>query len=231
VDNNRTLTIAFRATIPVLLGYTAIGLAFGLLLYEAGLPLYFAPLMSIFIYAGSGQFIGIGLLAAGAGYFEIASITLLINARHAVYGISVRDIFAKTGRAKPYMIFSLTDETYALLTTLKPPGDIDTPRFYFFIALLNHCYWVTASILGFLIGRIIPVSTEGLDFALTALFVVLLIEQWKNCKVKLPFFIAAGCAVPAMFLLQQNTMLIVSIMAAIGIVLLLKKVIERYGPN
>ena len=231
MDNNRTLPLAFRATIPVLLGYTAIGLAFGLLLYETGLPLYFAPLMSIFIYAGSGQFIGIGLLAAGAGYIEIASITLLINARHAVYGISVRDIFSRTGRAKPYMIFSLTDETYALLTTLQPPQGVNIPRFYFFIALLNHCYWVTASVLGFVIGRIIPLSTEGLDFALTALFVVLLIEQWKNCRVKLPFLIAAGCALPALFLLQQNTMLIVSILAAIGIVLLLKKVIERYGPD
>ena len=229
MDTRRTFPLAFRATIPVLLGYTAIGLAFGLLLFETGLPLFFAPLMSIFIYAGSGQFIGIGLLAAGAGYAEIASITLLINARHAVYGISVRDIFSRTGRAKPYMIFSLTDETYALLTTLKPPGDVHLPHFYFFIAFLNHCYWVSASVLGFVIGKIIPVSTEGLDFALTALFVVLLIEQWKNCEVKLPFFIAAGCAAAGLFVLQKNTMLIVSIVSAICIVLLLKKVIERHG--
>jgi len=231
VKIRKNLPLAFRATIPVLLGYTAIGLAFGLLLYKTGLPLIFAPLMSIFIYAGSGQFIGIGLLAAGAGYIEIASVTLLINARHMVYGMSVREIFKAAGRAKPYMIFSLTDETYGLLTTIKTPDDIDSSRFYFYIAVLNHFYWVTASILGFLIGKVLPISTEGLDFALTALFVVLLIEQWKNCKVKLPFFIAGSCAVLALFLLEKNNMLIVSILSAMGILLLLKKVIERYGPD
>lgn len=224
-----TFLAAFRSTIPVLLGYAAIGLAFGLLLYKTGLPLYFAPLMSIFIYAGSGQFIGIGMLAAGAGYLEIASVTLLINARHMVYGISVREIFGKTGRAKPYMIFSLTDETYALLTTLETPSDIDQTRFYVFIAGLNQLYWVTASVVGFIVGRLLPFSTEGLDFALTALFVVLLIEQWKNCKVKLPFFIAGACAVLALIFLEKNNMLIVSIVGAIGIVLLLKKVIETHG--
>jgi len=231
VTRSKSFPAAFRATVPVLLGYSAIGIAFGLLLFDTGLPFYIAPLMSIFIYAGSGQFVGISLFAAQSGYLEIASITLLLNARHMMYGFSVMETFKKTGRIKPYLIFALTDETYALLTTLPAPKGIDTRKFYFFIALLNHCYWVTASVAGYLIGRILPFSTEGLDFALTALFVVLLIEQWYNCRVKLPLFIAAGCAVPALFLLDQRNMLIVSIVSAIAIILLLKKVIEAHGPR
>ncbi len=231
MTKSKSFPAAFRATVPVLLGYSAIGIAFGLLLFDTGLPFYIAPLMSIFIYAGSGQFVGISLFAAQSGYLEIASITLLLNARHMVYGFSVMETFKKTGPVKPYLIFALTDETYALLTTLPAPKGIDTRKFYFFIAMLNHCYWVTASVAGYLIGRVLPVSTEGLDFALTALFVVLLIEQWYNCRVKLPFFIAAGCAVPALFLLDQRNMLIVSIVSAIAIILLLKKVIEAHGPR
>jgi 4-azaleucine resistance transporter AzlC len=186
--------------------------------------------MSVLIYAGSAQFIGIALLSSEAGYGEIASVILLLNARHMVYGLSVMDKLSEARKAKPYLIFALTDETYGLLTTSVPPPGVDHGHYYFWISVLNHSYWVTASIAGYLAGRVLPVSTEGLGFALTALFVVLFIEQWKNCKVKLPFISAAACGVAALILIGPKNMLVVSIVSAIGIVLLLKKVIELREP-
>ncbi len=224
-----TFAAAWKTTVPVFLGYTAIGLAFGLLLCHTGLPLFTAPLMSILVYAGSAQYVGISLLASQAGYGEIASVIFLLNARHMVYGFSVMDKLSVTGKAKPYMIFALTDETYGLLTTTSPAPGIDEGRFYFWIASLNHLYWVAASVAGFAVGRVIPVSTEGLDFALTALFVVLFIEQWKSCRVKIPFYIAAGCGVLALIMIGPKNMLVTSIISAIGIILLLKKAIEKHG--
>ena len=204
---HRTFTAAFRSTIPVLLGYLAIGLAFGMLLYYSGLPMFLAPLMSILIYAGAGQFVGIGLFAADAGLAEIATVILLVNARHMVYGLSLLEKFKGTKPYKPYLIFALTDETYGLLTTIDPPEDVERGRFYFFIALLNHCYWVSASVLGYIAGSYVPISMEGLEFALTALFVVLLIEQIKATDKVMPFLIAGISAVACYFLFPDNMLI------------------------
>jgi 4-azaleucine resistance transporter AzlC len=214
----KVFSAAFRATIPVLLGYLAIGLAFGMLLCYSGLPMFLAPLMSILIYAGAGQFVGIGLLSTNAGLAEIATVILLVNARHTVYGLSLLEKFKGTGPYKPYLIFALTDETYGLLTTIDPPQGIDRGRFYFLVALLNHSYWVTASILGYIAGSYIPISMEGLEFALTALFVVLLIEQIKSTDKAMPFFIAGISSVAGTILFPEN-MLIMAL--AISIVILL----------
>jgi 4-azaleucine resistance transporter AzlC len=214
-----TFKKAFPLTIPVLLGYLAIGIAFGLLVEHAGYPWYLAFLMSAFIYAGAGQYIGIGMLAAGAGLVEFAAVTLLVNSRHMVYGLSLIRQFKDAKPFTPYLIFALTDETYALLTSMKVPKEVDRPRFFFFIALLNQIYWVAGSVLGFFLGRMLPFSTEGLGFALTALFVVLLMEQWKVCKEKLPFFIALLCGVAALVFLGPGNMLIGAIFASTAIVL------------
>lgn len=219
IDRYDTLKKAFPLTIPVLLGYLAIGIAFGLLVEHAGYPWYLAFLMSAFIYAGAGQYIGIGMLAAGAGVLEIAAVTLLVNSRHMVYGLSLIRQFKEAKPYTPYLIFSLTDETYALLTSMRVPEAVDRPLFYFYIALLNQSYWVAGGVLGFFLGRMLPFSTEGLGFALTALFVVLLMEQWKVCKEKLPFFIALVCGITALVLLGPGNMLIGAIFASTAIVL------------
>ena len=145
---------AFIVTVPVLLGYTAIGIAFGLLTVSFGFPWWVVVIMSSLIYAGAGQYIGIELLATGAGIPEMALVTLLVNARHMVYGLSLQQKFIGTGPYKPYLIFALTDETYALLTTVTPPADADRPRFYFFIALLDHSYWILAGMAGFFLGNL-----------------------------------------------------------------------------
>lgn len=222
----KTLAAAFKASVPVLLGYIAIGIAFGLLLIHAGYPWYLALLMSVIIYAGAAQYIAVGLFAANASFADIATVTLLVNARHMVYGLSLIDKFKDAGAFKPYLIFALTDETYALLTSVPVPSGIERKRFYFYISVLDQIYWIAGSVLGALIGTLIPVNTEGLDFALTALFIVLLIEQYKTCDRKFPFIVAAACSILALILIGPANMLIVSIVASVLLLVALGRFIR-----
>lgn len=225
---NHTLRSAFITTVPVLLGYTAIGLAFGLIAENAGFAWYIVFLMSLFIYAGAGQYIGIGLMAAGVGIAEIGLVIFLVNARHMVYGLSVLDKFKQAEKYKPYLIFALTDETYALLTTTEPADGARIPEYYLFVSALNQFYWTAASVIGFFLGKLLPFSMEGLGFALTALFVVLLIEQYKRCTVRFPFIIAAASGIAALVVLGKKNMLIAAIAAAILVLMLFKNWIGRH---
>jgi 4-azaleucine resistance transporter AzlC len=213
---------AFVTTIPVLLGYIAIGVAFGMLLVHAGYPIFLAPVMSVLIYAGAAQYLAVGLFAAGAGLAETAAVTLLVNSRHMMYGLSLLDRFSSAGRFKPYLIFALTDETYALLTSVKIPAGVDASRFCFYVSALDQSYWVIGSTLGAILGSILPFSTEGLDFALTALFVVLLIEQFRVNAWKLPFGLAAAAGVAVLLTLGTENMLVFSLLGATVLLLAFK---------
>lgn len=170
---------AFIASIPVLMGYIVLGIAFGMLVQAQGYPIYYTLLMSIFIYAGSMQFVTINLLTSGASFISAIFMTLFINARHLVYGLSMLDKFKTMGKYKPYMIFSLTDETYSLLVAQKENSD---PKYLFFISFFDQCYWVIGSLLGGAIGSLIHINTKGLDFAMTALFVVIVVDQYLNSE-------------------------------------------------
>lgn len=218
---------AARVSVPVLLGYIAIGVAFGLLLVRAGYPWLLAPVMSVLIYAGAGQYIAVSLFAHNASLGEIAMLTLLVNARHMVYGLSLLGIFKRMTKIRWYMVFALTDETYALLTTVKPPAGVDPGRFAFWIALFDHVYWIGGGIIGALVGSIIPFNTKGLDFALTALFIVLLIEQFRAAKSYLPFVIAIVVSVAAVILVSEKNMLIAAIGGSIVLLFILRRRLER----
>ena len=167
--NRKTLAAAFPVTVPVLMGYLAIGMAFGLMLQSIGYGVLWALLMSVVIYAGSGQYLGVALLAAGASLPQVAFLTLMVNFRHLVYGLSMLEKFRGMGPRKLYMIFSLTDETYALLAGVQAPEGVNEKDFYFSIALLDHLYWIAGSIIGAAAGALITINTEGIDFAMTAL--------------------------------------------------------------
>ncbi len=169
-------------------GYLSIGVAFGFLAVKAGLPWILAPLMSVAVYAGAAQYLSIGFLAAGSGVLELALAVLLVNARHAVYGLSFLDRFDRAGRLKPYLVFALTDETYALLSTIRNRG----PRFDLRVAALNQSYWVGGSLVGALAGAALPFEMRGIEFALTALFVTLAVEQVFAVRRALPFAIGAA---------------------------------------
>ena len=225
-----TLKQAFKTTTPVLFGYLAIGIAFGLLLQNAGYHWLLALVMSVLIYAGAGQYIAVGLFINDASLMEVATITFLVNFRHMVYGLSLFEKFSLNKWFKPYMIFSLTDETYALLTSVKDPAGVDRSKFYFYIALLNQSYWITGSVIGAVAGNFITIDTQGLDFALTALFIVLLLEQIKSFTTKIPFVIGCCCAVVSLFAVGKGNMLLMSVVSAIIVLLILRKRIAKDEP-
>lgn len=193
--NKLALRAAFPHTIPVLTGYIFLGIAFGILLQSKGYGPVWALLMSLFIYAGSMQFVGVGLLAGGFQPLEAALMTLMVNARHIFYGVSMLEKFRDFGKIKPYMIFSLSDETFSLLCSATPPPGVSPKRFSFFIALLDQGYWVAGSVLGALLGSAIRFDTTGIDFVMTALFVVIFLEQWLTRRGRLSALIGVVVSV------------------------------------
>ena len=229
--DRKALAAAFPVTVPVLMGYLAIGIAFGLMLQEIGYNFIWAFFMSLTIYAGSGQYLGVTLLATAAGLGTVALMTLLINFRHLVYGLSMLEKFRGMGWRKLYMIFSLTDETYALLSSARAPVGVDPKNFYFAIALLDQSYWILGSVIGAVAGAVIPFSTEGVDFAMTALFVVIAVDQWKAYKKHLPALI--GGAVTVVFLIilgsvfGQDQMLLISLGVIVLLLLILRDRLEE----
>lgn len=224
--DRKALAAAFPVTLPVLMGYLAIGIAFGLMLQEIGYNFIWAFFMSLTIYAGSGQHLGVTLLSTAAGLGTVAVMTLLINFRHLVYGLSMLEKFRGMGWRKLYMIFSLTDETYALLSSAQAPVGVNPKNFYFAIAVLDQSYWILGSVIGAVAGAVIPFSTEGVDFAMTALFVVIAVEQWKTYRKHLPALL--GCAVTVVFLIilgsvfGQDQMLLISLGVIVLILLILR---------
>lgn len=210
-QNKELFFSAFKTTIPVLLGYIPLGMAFGFLLDGAGYHWIYAFLMSLFVYAGSGQFLAVALLAAGAGLTEFAVATLLLNLRHAFYGLSLLEKFSGIGKFRPYLIFALTDETYALLTTTDVPQGSSKSSFYFYIAALDHLYWITGSVLGAVLGSVLELNLEGMSFVLTALFVVLTIEQYFNSRARFPFIAAMGAGTLSLIFFSPDNMLLASI--------------------
>lgn len=214
--SRKTIAAAFPVTIPVLMGYLAIGLAFGLMLQSAGYGVLWAFLMSLTIYAGSGQYLGVSLLATGAPLAQVAFLTLMINFRHLVYGLSMLEKFRGMGKRKLYMIFSLTDETYALLSSVKAPEGVDEHDYYFTIAWMNHSYWIAGSVLGSVLGAALGFDTTGVDFAMTALFIVIAVGQWKAAGSHIPALLGAVATLMSLVVVGAEDMLL----PALGIIVL-----------
>ncbi len=186
---------AFPHTVPVLTGYVFMGMAFGILLASKGYGPLWAFFMALTIYAGSGQFVAVGLMAGGFSPVSALFVTLMLNARHVFYGISLLERFKQYSRAKYYMIFALTDETFALLSAVPTPQGMSEERFSLAICILDHLYWVCGCTLGGVIGSAMPVSTRGIDFVMTALFVVIFLQQWRAKENRTPALIGLGVSV------------------------------------
>jgi 4-azaleucine resistance transporter AzlC len=213
----RTFAAAFRYSIPVLLGYLALGTAYGLVLCEVGLPWWAAPLSGLVIYAGTGQFLAAAMLSAGAGLAELFIAELMLNARHIAYGISLHRRIGETGRFKWYLIYTLTDETFALLSSLPEELGLDRTRLMVYIAALDHCYWIGGSLIGAVAGTQIPFDFSGVGFALTALFAALMAEQIRRVQRPGPFAIAALVSVLAVLVLPARYTLPASLAVSIGL--------------
>ncbi|MDR0375998.1 MAG: AzlC family ABC transporter permease [Treponema sp.] len=236
MPNKRAVFVrAVRYSIPVLLGYLAIGVAFGLLLVDAGYPWQLSLVMSVVMYAGAGQYSAVGLFSTGAGLMEAALVQFVVNARHMAYGLTMRKRFNMTGKLKYYLMFALTDETFALLSSLPAEpqdaqggqdGQTETPEerawFMFYVSLLDHGYWTVGSVIGAAAGSLIPFSMEGIGFALTALFIVLLIEQLYRIKKPLVFVVSAFIAVIATTVFPSKLSLLVGMAISLVVVQLVQ---------
>lgn len=204
----QTLRTAFFDTIPVLTGYLFLGIGFGILLQESGYGVGWAFFMSLFIYAGSGQYLAVELLSTGASLLTTAVATLLVNARHLFYGISLVDTYKGLGKKKSYMIFALTDETYSLVTQNQVPDGIDRGAYCFLVSLFDHIYWIIGCVAGSLAGALLPINFEGIEFVLTALFVTMFVEQWLTTENHGPALIGVISTALALFLFGRDLFLI-----------------------
>ncbi len=230
--NKNVFFEAFKITIPIFFGYVSIGIPFGVMMVQAGYHWSLALFMSVFMYTGAGQYTAVGLFTAGLGVFQIALTEFFVNIRHIVYGLSLIEKFKGTGKAKPYLIFALTDETYALLASLEVPNRISKTEFYFYISFLNQAYWILGTIIGSLLCTILERHglshiLDNIDFALTALFVVILTEQISKTKNIFSPLVGSFCCLVAILLyrfsiLPSAWIIITATAAALSLVFVVK---------
>lgn len=229
--NRKALKTVFLDTIPVLTGYLFLGIGFGILLSEkTGYGIGWSLAMALFMLAGSGQYLAVSLIAEHASILSAAIATFLINARHIFYGISLIEPYKGAGKKKPYMIFALTDETYSLVTQNEPPEGMHRHTYCFLVSLFDHVYWLIGCGLGSFLGSALPISFEGVDFVLTALFVTMFVEQWLSHKNHLPAIIGVGSTVLCLVLFGRDIFLIPS-MALIAILLTVTRKTGRRKEN
>ena len=225
----KALTKTFLDTVPVLTGYLFLGMGFGILLNEKGYGVPWAAAMALAMFAGSGQYLAVELLATHASLVTTAIATLLVNARHLFYGISLLDTYKDAGKKKTYMIFGLTDETYSLVTQNEPPEGMTRHTYCFLVTLFNHIYWIIGCSLGNLMS-LLPISFAGVEFVLTALFVTMFVEQWLSHKNHLPAIIGVGSTLLCLLIFGQNIFLIPS-MVMIALLLTISRKTGRRQDN
>lgn len=216
---HRTFWYAWRASLPVMAGYLVLGAGFGILLTSKGYGWWWVPLMSVCIYAGSMQYVAVDLLSGGASLLTAALMTLVVNVRHLFYGVAMLAPYRDTGAAKPYLIFSLTDETFSLVCAPELPADVSPKGYRLWVSLLDQCYWVAGSLAGALVGSAAAFDSAGVEFSMTALFVVIFLEQWEKEKRHLPALTGVGCALVCLVIFGPADFLIPA-MVAIAAVLL-----------
>lgn len=227
----RAFRAAFPYTIPVLTGYLFIGMAFGVMIQEKGYNFLWAMLMSLLIYAGSGQYLAVNFFAPGVNLFHVIFMEFMLNIRHIFYGLSLLERFGKMGKKRLYMIFSLTDETYSLFFVTKVPPDVREDQFLFAIAILDQSYWIIGSGIGALLGNILPFSTEGIDFAMTALFVVIMTEQWMEKQNRKSVLIGLGCGLLCLLIFGAENFILPTMVCIMVILLAGKRVLSAQMPE
>ena len=228
--NRKALKTTFLDTVPVLTGYLFLGAGFGILLGEkTGLGVGWAAIMALTIFAGSGQYLAVSLIAEHASLISVAIATFLVNARHIFYGISLLTPYKGAGKKKTYMIFGLTDETYSLVTQNEPPEGMTRHTYCFLVTLFNQIYWIIGCSLGNLMS-LLPISFEGVEFVLTALFVTMFVEQWLSHKHHLPAIIGVGSTLLCLLIFGQDIFLIPS-MVMIALLLTISRKTGRRQEN
>lgn len=218
MKNSNSFKSAFKSSLPVLAGYLALGIGFGVLLESKGYSIIWAAFMALTMYSGSLQYAAVDLLSSGATLISTALMAFFINARHFFYGFSLLDTYKNMGKAKPYMIFGLTDETYSLVCSGKVPDGAEPKKYFFFLTLLNQLYWITGCVTGNLLSSVLPFELNGVDFAMTALFIVIFVDQWMSQKKHLPAIIGVVSSAVCLVIFGADKFIIPS-MAVIAVIL------------
>ena len=225
----RALAAAFPNTIPIFAGFWFLGLAYGIYMNVSGFSFWYPMLMSLMIFGGSLEFVAVSMLLGAFAPLQTLLMTLMIQARHLFYGIAMLDRFKGMGWKKFYLIFGLCDETFSINFTAKIPPDVDRGWFMFFVTLLNHLYWFTGSTLGGILGSLLSFDTEGLDFVMTAMFVVIFLEQWLKEKKHYTALIGVAASVACLLGFGADTFLIPTMVCILFFLTVLRKPIEKAG--
>ena len=221
------MRFAVKNTVPIFFTYLFIGIAFGILMSDAGYSVLLTTASSLFIYAGSMQLVMVPMMASGASLLSLAVMAFFVNARHVFYGIGFIEKFRRMGWRSPYMILALTDETYSVLCSVKYDEGLDQARASFLIALLNHSYWIFGSFVGACAGRFLQFDMRGIEFSATALFLVVVVNQWRQYRSRLPFLTAAVSSLGFYLLLGKEYFLIPTLVSCLAGLLLLRKPVEQ----
>lgn len=220
---------AFPYTIPIFAGFWFLGLTYGIYMNVSGFSFIYPMLMSLTIFAGSMEFVTVNLLLGAFNPLQALMLTLMVNARHLFYGISMLDKFRGAGAKKPYLIFGMCDESFSINYTANIPDGVDKYWFMFFVTLLNQFYWFFGSTLGGIFGSFIKFDTKGLDFVLTAMFVVIFLEQWLKEKDHMSAYVGVGLSVLCLVLFGAEDFMIPSMLAILGALSLIGGIRKEYS--
>lgn len=223
----KSFRCAFPHTIPIFAGFLFLGMTYGIYMQVSGFSFWYPCLMSLTIFAGSVEFITVNLLLGAFNPLQALALTLMINARHLFYGISMLDRYKGTGWKKPYLIFGMCDESFSINYTADIPADVDRGWFMFFVTFLNHLYWFSGATLGGIFGSLIHLNMEGLDFVMTAMFVVIFLEQWLKEKRHESSLIGLGVSLTCLILFGADNFIIPSMIGILAVLTLLRKPLEK----
>ena len=214
--SKETWKLAFVKSLPIMCSYFFLGAAYGIMMEETGFPWYVALLLSVTVYTGAFQFVLITFLSTGASLLTIAITALLMNSRQSFYSLTFLNDFKRMGKRKLYMIHSLTDETYAVNCTLELPRK-EKEDTMFGVALLSHFYWMAATVAGAVLGQLIPFELEGIDFCMTALFVIIFMDQWKKASSHIPALAGLTCGIVCLLIFGQSSFILPALLLVSGI--------------
>ena len=220
------LKAAFPHTVPILAGFLFLGITYGVYMSVSGFAWWYPLLMSLVIYAGSMQFVTVNLLLAVFNPLQAFAMALLVNARHLFYGLSLLEKYRNTGKMKAYLIYALTDETFSINCSAEPPEGIDRNLFMLCISFLNQSYWVIASALGGIFGSMLTINTEGLDFAMTAMFVVIFLENWLKSKNRTNAILGLVLPLVCLVIFGADAFMIPSMISILAVLTLLRRKLE-----
>lgn len=226
-EYKKAMRRAFPYTVPVLAGYLFIGAAFGVMFADQGYNVLWAVLMSVVVYAGSGQYLATNFFVPGISILQAVFLTLMVNIRHVFYGLSLVDRYNRFGRKRWYLIFGMTDETYSLICTTGVPDDVDEEKFLLSITLLNQLYWIVGTAIGSLTATVIAFDSTGIEFAMTALFIVMFMELWYMRSNRPAELIGMLSAVLCLALFGASNFVLPTMVLMVAVILLGRKKLDR----